>query len=220
MLYRTKGSLTLAQLVAAWASELTKGQTSASQIENDLVHSLMEDIINGRLDDAGPLEDGRRSGLRFIIENRARYLEGRQAGEALEVAARSDFSSFSHRLILMKEAVLDFARRHQLPPPSWWTDATEVAVQSARIDHIKSASDAALPERTGAPGRPTSMHLIRAEYHARWERGEVLDSIGEEAEALSRWLMNTHPTAPSPTPKTIANNLRREHRRRLAERRN
>ena len=23
----------------------------------------------------------------------------------------------------MKEAALDFARRHELPPPSWWTDA-------------------------------------------------------------------------------------------------
>jgi len=176
--------------------------------------------MNGRLDDAGPLEDGRRLGLRIITpENRAGYLEGQQAGELLTLARESAeaFSFVSHRLVLMKEAVLDFARRHQLPPPSWWTDGTDVGVQSGRTGHIESASDAALPEWTGAPGRPTSMQLVTVEYHARWERGDVLDSIGEEAEALSRWLTNTHPTAPKLTAKTIANNLRSEHRRRLAE---
>jgi hypothetical protein len=220
ILYRTKRWLTLGQLIPAWARELAEGNTGESQITNDLVHFLMEDIINGRLDDAGPLEDGRRLGLRFITpENHAGYLEGRQAGAMLDVAARSDFWLLAHRLVLMKEAVLDFARRHQLPPPSWWTDATDVAVQSARTDPIESASDAVLP-RTGVPGRPTSMHLVRVEYHARWERGEVLDSIGKEAETLSRWLMYTHPTAPRLTPKTISNNLRSEHGRRLAERQN
>lgn len=172
--------------------------------------------MNGRLDDAGPLDDGRRLGLRIITpENRAGYLEGQQAGELLILARESPegFSFVSRHLVLMKEAVLDFARRHQLPSPSWWTDATNVAVQSGRT----SASDAALPERTGAPGRPTSMHLVTDEYHARWERGDVLDSIGEEAEALSCWLTKTHPTAPKLTAKTIANSLRSEHRRRLAE---
>lgn len=216
ILYRTKGWLTLAQLIPAWASELADGKTNASQIEHDLKHFIMEDIMNGRLDDAGPLDDGRRLGLRIITpENRAGYLEGQQAGELLILARESPegFSFVSRHLVLMKEAVLDFARRHQLPSPSWWTDATNVAVQSGRT----SASDAALPERTGAPGRPTSMHLVTDEYHARWERGDVLDSIGEEAEALSRWLTKTHPTAPKLTAKTIANSLRSEHRRRLAE---
>jgi len=220
ILYRTKGWLTLAQLIPAWASELADGKTNASQIEHDLRQFIIEDIMNGRLDDAGPLADGRRLGLRIITpENRAGYLEGQQAGELLTLAKGSAevFSFVSHRLVLMKEAVFDFARRYQLPPPSWWTDATDVAVQSGRTGHIESASDAALPERTGAPGRPTSMHLVTVEYQGRWERGDVLDNIGEEAEALSRWLTNTHPTAPKLTAKTIANNLRSKHRRRLAE---
>jgi hypothetical protein len=220
ILYRTKGWLTLAQLIPAWASELSDGKTNASQIEHDLKHFIMEDIMNGRLDDAGPLDDGRRLGLRIITpENRAGYLEGQQASELLIRARESPegFSFVSRHLVLMKEAVLDFARRHQLPSPSWWTDAANVAVQSGRTGHIESGSDAALPERTGAPGRPTSMHLVTVEYDARWERGDVLDSIGEEAEALSRWLTNTHPTAPKLTAKTIANNLRSEHKRRLAE---
>jgi hypothetical protein len=25
-------------------------------------------------------------------------------------------------ILIMKEAVLDFARRHRLPPPSWWAE--------------------------------------------------------------------------------------------------
>src|SRR5262249_45853467 len=144
ILYRTKGWLTLAQLIPAWASELADGKTNASQIERDLKHFIMEDIMNGRLDDAGPL--GRRLGLRINRpENRAGYLEGQQAGELLILARESPegFSFVSRHLVLMKEAVLDFARRHQLPSPSWWTDATNVAVQSVRTGHVESASDAA-----------------------------------------------------------------------------
>jgi hypothetical protein len=223
ILYRTKGWLTLAQLIPAWASELADGKTNASQIEHDLKHFIIEDIMNGRLDDAGPLEDGRRLGLRIIIpENRAGYLEGQQAGELLALARESPegFSFVSHRLVLMKEAVLDFARRHQLPPPSWWIDAIDVAVQSGRTGHIESASDTALPEWTGAPGRPTSMHLVEAEYRTRWDRGEAKTSIGAEAEWLAEWLRKRHPDAPQLTPKTIANRLRHEHRNRIAQSRN
>jgi hypothetical protein len=164
--------------------------------------------MNGRLDDAGPLEDGRRLGLRIItLENRAGYLEGQQAGELLTHARESTeaFSFVSHRLVLMKEAVLDFACRHDLPPPSWWTEAT---------------NETPLVHQTGAPGRPTSMHLVEAEYRARSDRGEAKTSIGAEAEWLAEWLQKKHPDAPQLTPKTIANRLRREHRERIAKSRN
>jgi hypothetical protein len=87
-LYRTKGWLTLAQLIPAWARELAHGKTNASQIEHDLRHFIIEDIMNGRLDDAGPLEDGRRLGLRIITpENRAGYLEQQKASAAPRRAA-------------------------------------------------------------------------------------------------------------------------------------
>jgi hypothetical protein len=35
----------------------------------------------------------------------------------------SDTAFLHHRIVLMKEAVLSFAHRHRLPPPSWWSDA-------------------------------------------------------------------------------------------------
>jgi hypothetical protein len=75
----------------------------------------------------------------------------------------------------------------------------------------------ALDHRTGAPGRPSAMHLVEEEHCARWARGEAHRRIGAEADYLWQWLANTHPTMPRVTAKTIRNRLRSEHRRRLAE---
>jgi hypothetical protein len=76
---------------------------------------------------------------------------------------------------------------------------------------------AALDYRTGAPGRPSAMHLVEEEYRARWRRGEAETGIGAEAAALADWLRTEHPHAPPLKPKAIANKLRDEHRRRVAE---
>jgi hypothetical protein len=76
---------------------------------------------------------------------------------------------------------------------------------------------AVLDHRTGAPGRPSAMHLVELEYRARWARGEALSGIGAEAEYLSQWLANTHPTLPKVTAKTIRNRLSSEHRQRLLD---
>ena len=70
--------------------------------------------------------------------------------------------------------------------------------------------------QSGAPGRPTSMHLVEVEFRARWDRGEAETSIGAEAQMLSEWLQKEHRDAPQLTAKAIANRLRHEHRRRVA----
>ena len=75
-------------------------------------------------------------------------------------------------------------------------------------------------DHTGAPGRPSSMHLVEVEYRARWDRGEAKTSIGAEAEWLAEWLQKSHPEAPRLTPKTIANWLRHDDRERLTKPRN
>jgi hypothetical protein len=74
--------------------------------------------------------------------------------------------------------------------------------------------------QSGAPGRPTSMHLVEVEFRARWDRGDAKTSIGAEAQILSEWLQKKHPDAPQLTPKAIANRLRHEHRRRGASAQN
>ena len=128
ILFRTKGWLTVAQLVRAWAHELPGAKTAPSQVERDLGHLLLEDMVNGRLDESGPLVDGKRLGLRLITpEGRAGFLEGHQVheltGDGANTPAADSF--IWNRLLVLKEATLDFARRHKLPPPSWWADATE-----------------------------------------------------------------------------------------------
>jgi len=114
--------MTIAQLTGAWSSELAEGGEDPKQCEQNLVHILMEDILNGRLDDSGPLrDDGQRLGLRLITpENRAGFIEGRQLLDLIH----ADQAWALHNVLVMKEAVLDFAQRHHLPSPSWWADSS------------------------------------------------------------------------------------------------
>jgi len=68
------------------------------------------------------------------------------------------------------------------------------------------------PSRTGAPGRPTSMHLVETEFRARCARNEVEASLAKEADLLAAWLSNEHPSSPRLTTKTIKNRLRDAYR--------
>jgi hypothetical protein len=110
--------MTVAQLTVAWSSELAEGGEDPKQCEQNLGHILMVDIVNGRLDDSGPLVDGRRLGLRLVTpENKAAFIEGPQLLDLIRT------KEVLHYVMVAKEAVLDFAQRHQLPPPSWWADS-------------------------------------------------------------------------------------------------
>jgi hypothetical protein len=72
--------------------------------------------------------------------------------------------------------------------------------------------EATAPPRTGAPGRPTSSHLVEAEFVARSARNEVKASLAEEAQVLAAWLRSEHPSSPRLTAKTIKNKLRAVYR--------
>ena len=63
-------------------------------------------------------------------------------------------------------------------------------------------------DRTGAPGRPTLMHLVEAEMRRRAESGGTCASLADEAVVLEEWCKHQHPTFPTPTAKTISNRLR------------
>ncbi len=53
---------------------------------------LLEDIVNKRLDDAGPLAEGRRLGLRVITpEGRAGFLEGHQVRDLIPAGGALTF---------------------------------------------------------------------------------------------------------------------------------
>ena len=214
ILFRTKGWLTLAQLLPAWASELAEGKRDANQIERDLRHFLIEDIINGRLDDAGPLRDGRRLGLRFITpENRAGYLEGHQARELITAGGTpAAFSFISNRLLVLKEAVLDFARRHELPPPSWWTDASAATKkQTGDLPELAGSfrNDLAAPGQANHGRRASGPKSIRdlealPSSTLRWLYGPMprptaFDDYGRERELAARILAERPGLTPAGT---------------------
>jgi hypothetical protein len=142
-LFRTKKALTLAQLTRAWSSELAERGEDAKQCEQDLIHILREDILNSRLDNSGPLRNSRRLGLRCIgPDNRSHFIEGPQLLEYF----KSGPWVLDHD-ITAKEAVLDFAARHEQPPPSWWVQprSTPVDVPTETSLHGANSIGAALP---------------------------------------------------------------------------
>ena len=163
ILFRTKGWLTVAQLARAWTAEIPGAERDPQQFEQELVHLLLEDIVNKRLDDAGPLVEGRRLGLRIITpDGQAGFLEGHQVRDLILPDGALTF--FLDRIVLMKEAVLDFARRHKLPPPSWWTDAIAASTKPDCITPIpcatsKSPAEASLRRPRGA--KPKKLEQVK-----------------------------------------------------------
>ena len=84
----------------------------------------------------------------------------------------------SHRamgevILLSKEAVLDFARRHKLRPPSWWADASKGGTQPSRSQvELKPASTAMINE------------AIRCAYDAAEAAGRKPPNIRELGAAV------------------------------------
>lgn len=74
----------------------------------------------------------------------------------------------------------------------------------------------AAPTATGAPGRPSGMHLIEREHARRCAEGRALGPVAREAADLAAWFRTAHPEAPPPTAKTIENRIRSAHRRQHA----
>jgi hypothetical protein len=87
-------------------------------------------------------------------------------------------------------------------------------------DQATAKAEAGVPRTSGAPGRPSSMHLIEIEHRARWERGETQSGVAAESRALRDWFVAKHPNAPPPSPSTIENRIRREYRQLAAKPRN
>lgn len=103
-------------------------------------------------------------------------------------------------------------------------DARVKRLEQAAIAYAKPVAGAAEPEikqqekvvsiyHTGAAGHPTSRHLVFEEMRRRATKGEMLQSLNQESDALAAWLKARHPGAPPMQAKTIRNSLREEHRK-------
>ena len=66
---------------------------------------------------------------------------------------------------------------------------------------------------TGAPGRPSSMHLLDPEFKRRRDSNRCELSISAESKVLHAWLRENYPQAPLPTPRTIETRIRRDYNR-------
>ena len=165
LLDRAEGWLRLARLVPAWANELADATSSPSSLEGDLWHYLHEDIINGLLDDSGPLINGSCFGLRFIDSSgRGVYVNGWLLFGKMHLP----FRGMAQRILVAKEAVLDFARRHEVPPPSSGSDASNgVSQPSQSPGQLKLASTTMIKEE------------IRSEYAAATAENRKAPNIKE-----------------------------------------
>jgi len=61
---------------------------------------------------------------------------------------------------------------------------------------------------TGAPGRPSNMHLIEAEFDRRCNLKQTKTVLAREAESLAEWFNREYPRCAVPSVKTIGNRLR------------
>lgn len=81
--------------------------------------------------------------------------------------------------------------------------------QPPQVPEIRTKSPRnVMTYRTGSAGRPTSKHLVEAEFDRRVRQGDLPSSLSQLAAEMVLWLTKTHPSAASMKAGTIANALR------------
>ena len=111
-------------------------------------------------------------------------LPGNMQQEAQDAAAREDAAGY---------------------PDSDWQEV--VINRGSLIPYIKRNSAEVISISTGAPGRPSPMHLVKLEHARRVKENQAFTGRQDEAEYLESWLKEQFPTLPPLTAKTIRNRL-------------
>jgi hypothetical protein len=94
-----------------------------------------------------------------------------------------------------------------------WSKVMVLKSDVAKIWPFSANQDSSPSIQSGAPGRPTSMHLVVAELRSRLASGKAEVNVTAESEHLAEWLKATHPNAPKLTAKTIRNKIGTEYRK-------
>jgi hypothetical protein len=146
ILFRALDHLHLNKLTHYWARELVGAGQDFSIFEQELARILLEDIINGRFDNAGPLRNGERSGLRLIFfwDRPPVFIAGRQIKDLILMGALPR-DWLPRLVIVMKDAVLDFAERRALRQPSWWIGPAETSQAASSPTRAAPVADASSP---------------------------------------------------------------------------
>jgi hypothetical protein len=99
----------------------------------------------------------------------------------------------------------------QAPNPLRYYSEKTLLIDNAELGRWCDAWLAPAPQtiitKTGAPGRPSSMGIVLAEFERRRMSGRCETSREAEAQKLAAWLKEKHPDMPVPTAKTIRNKL-------------
>lgn len=141
-----------------------------------------------------------------------RMMDDAIAGKWLAIG-RSD-PKFGHALIPPSTwpfLTLDFENRAAVGDTLSFRDVRCALASDVPQDHPTLAASQHTQEDR-LPGRPTVMHLVTRQFEARCMAGSVEKSLSRESECLSTWFKQAHPDMRCPTPKTIANNLRKDYR--------
>ena len=83
---------------------------------------------------------------------------------------------------------------------------------AAFVTSLQGSESVVAASGTGAPGRPSSMHLVLAELQRRIAASEIRDGVRAEAEVLNTWFKAAHADLQAPTARTIENRIRGEFR--------
>lgn len=85
-------------------------------------------------------------------------------------------------------------------------------IELINLHILEVRNDGAPVPTTGAPGRPSDMHLVLAEFERRLEARKIEASLAEQSRVLLGWFKLNHPDKQPPGRKTIENNLRDRYR--------
>ena len=89
---------------------------------------------------------------------------------------------------------------------------TEILERKRLAEAVRQNEEELRRLRKGAPGRPSAMQLVEAEFARRVAEGQLEDTITEQSRVLSEWLTQEHPLAARLTAKTVENKLRTPYR--------
>lgn len=126
------------------------------------------------------------------------------------------FEDMEIELMVSQELVL---RSYPYVDEEHWLKGFDDALVDRRGDHWtrlmvdKMGVRAAWPfentaPKSGAPGRPTSAHLFKAEMERRAKCGDLSPTLAAETRYLSKWLQDNHSTMPQARPGSIEEVIR------------
>ena len=175
-----------------------RGNATAMQ---EAIEAALIALRAGRLEATGTLRGGNRQQMQAADWRGLRLLES-DRGELWAEPEREMGRHWRDVTIPMRKILAEW------PAAATTSDAELAPGGDVTSDH------------TGSAGRPTSKHLVEAEYQRRIAADKDCGSIGEQGKALSDWLKSAHASMAPLTPRSAENAIRPAFNKRKSGARN